>query len=608
MQSQDYVRHCLGAGKSEPSEDQMKGVQLQNPMRLQPSEERSPPDGLGHLEFFFYDSDLLHGNQSGLLSSDEVGSTPHSEVPDTLMPNWPGYGDEPLTEWIINDGDDGAIFQNCSVDNSECGNLKDEFSNTQPKQNTLTDLTVVSSEQIDVAVAVECSFGKKEDVEDTCLSVAAPESTLDRSYSQLSPSANKPVMSTLEKIVALSNVKSTHRVQKVSELKLSTEIVKLLLSLRGSLNRMAIFSCIQMFRMIRRTMEHRIVASVKGCTTEMMLYMADRAKCLSDEYLTAIVSDDPEHLHIQRLLLVREAVWGWVHQHSCFLSSLPWHQRQLLGVTRDLDKHIEIATSKLVPRMLKFGSTIVNDGVMELCNEALRVRDYMRHGKKLSLSSSGVDCQDYTREGKEDLDEEDQYALSRWFTQPAFQKSSQCSTCSRPFSMSLFRHHCRCCGLSHCTLHSSQRRPLLRLGIGLVSPVRVCDKCAVAVDNEVHMDTLIWRKMRVEAYLNTGHAHIKERRDMKSDLHSSETVTSLDESDCTQSESNGEGLIPYNEKCVDRNVDKMIRVADYSLKVIKSTVSLNYPTKLALHTVDILKRYGLSGLAGVLLRKVSDLM
>ena len=28
------------------------------------------------------------------------------------------------------------------------------------------------------------------------------------------------------------------------------------------------------------------------------------------------------------------------------------------------------------------------------------------------------------------------------------------------------------------------------------------------------------------------------------------------------------------------------------------------PTKLVLHTVDILKRYGLSGLAGVLLRKV----
>ena len=65
-----------------------------------------------------------------------------------------------------------------------------------------------------------------------------------------------------------------------------------------------------------------------------------------------------------------------------------------------------------------------------------------------------------------------------------------------------------------------------------------------------------------------------------------------------------DSLIPYNFNCVDRSVDKIIRVADYSLQVVKSTVSLNYPTKLALNTMDILKRYGLSGLAGVLLRKV----
>ena len=324
--------------------------------------------------------------------------------------------------------------------------------------------------------------------------------------------------------------------------------------------------------------------------------------------LTAIVYDDPEHLHIQRLLLVREAVWGWVHQNSCFLSSVQWHQRQLLCVTRDLDKHIEIATSALVPHLLRYGSTIVNDGVMELCNEALRARDYVRNENKLNLSSSGPDYGSQTEEGNEDLDEEDQYALSRWFTQPTFQKSSQCYTCSRPFSMSLFRHHCRCCGLSHCTLHSSQRRPLLRLGIGLVSPVRVCDKCCVAVDNEVLMDTLIWRKMRVEAYLNTTSADTKKKRNSKPDVHSSQSMTAAVESNCAENEgegeSKGEGLIPYNEKYVDRDVDKIIRVADYSLKVIKSTVSLNYPTKLALHTVDILKRYGLSGLAGVLLRKV----
>lgn len=62
-------------------------------------------------------------------------------------------------------------------------------------------------------------------------------------------------------------------------------------------------------------------------------------------------------------------------------------------------------------------------------------------------------------------------------------------------------------------------------------------------------------------------------------------------------------LIPYTYLTVDRGVDKAFRIADLGLNVMKNTVSLNYPTKLVLETIDILKRYGLSGLAGVLLRR-----
>ena len=54
---------------------------------------------------------------------------------------------------------------------------------------------------------------------------------------------------------------------------------------------------------------------------------------------------------------------------------------------------------------------------------------------------------------------------------------------------------------------------------------------------------------------------------------------------------------------MDRGIDKALRVADGTLSVIKNTVALNYSTKLVLHTVDVLKRYGLSGLAGVLMRR-----
>lgn len=47
----------------------------------------------------------------------------------------------------------------------------------------------------------------------------------------------------------------------------------------------------------------------------------------------------------------------------------------------------------------------------------------------------------------------------------------------------------------------------------------------------------------------------------------------------------------------------IFRIADYSIIVAKNTLALNFPTKVVLETVDILKRYGLSGFAGLLLRQ-----
>ena len=45
------------------------------------------------------------------------------------------------------------------------------------------------------------------------------------------------------------------------------------------------------------------------------------------------------------------------------------------------------------------------------------------------------------------------------------------------------------------------------------------------------------------------------------------------------------------------------RVAVGAINVVKSTVSINYPVRLIVETIDILRRYGMSGLAGVLMRK-----
>lgn len=53
---------------------------------------------------------------------------------------------------------------------------------------------------------------------------------------------------------------------------------------------------------------------------------------------------------------------------------------------------------------------------------------------------------------------------------------------------------------------------------------------------------------------------------------------------------------------MDRGIDKASRVVDMGLFMLKSALMCNYPAMLIVETVDILKRYGMSGLAGVLMR------
>ena len=131
-------------------------------MGLQSPQKRSPPEGLGHLEFFFYDSDLLHDadNKSELFSRDEIRGVPGNEISEALMPNWPGYGDEPLTEWQINEVDPNTDLNSASFDDSVNGCSDNQSKELRPKLNQLTDITIASSELIDVAIAVDSKIGR----------------------------------------------------------------------------------------------------------------------------------------------------------------------------------------------------------------------------------------------------------------------------------------------------------------------------------------------------------------------------------------------------------------------------------------------------------------
>lgn len=101
---------------------------------------------------------------------------------------------------------------------------------------------------------------------------------------------------------------------------------------------------------------------------------------------------------------------------------------------------------------------------------------------------------------------------------------------------------------------------------GYTDPVRVCLECEQIIDSEARMDRVQWRLLRVRDFLSGS-------------------------------------LIPYMSRGVDRGVDKALRVVDGTLFVVKTALMQNYPAVLIVETVEILRRYGMSGLAGVLLRQ-----
>jgi hypothetical protein len=139
----------------------------------------------------------------------------------------------------------------------------------------------------------------------------------------------------------------------LSQLKASGDLVlyeyalAALTNMKGASTCMMVSASVLGGRLIDKVLELPFVDAVGNCASETALFMADRTSYLSDRYVSAITANDPESRHIQRLLLAREAGWGSVHKQSCFLSSLPWHQRQLLKITRNLDRKIEKAIASL---------------------------------------------------------------------------------------------------------------------------------------------------------------------------------------------------------------------------------------------------------------------
>ena len=149
--------------------------------------------------------------------------------------------------------------------------------------------------------------------------------------------------------------------------------------------------------------------------------------------------------------------------------------------------------------------------------------------------------------------------------QPEWELASSCYSCNRSFNAALHRHHCRRCGHSYCSSHSNYSHKLPHLGFDGDVAERVCKKCKVVLDSRDLEERVVWRLARCRDYLAGN-------------------------------------LTPYFETGVDTVEDAAYRLTRAAISLARS-IPLGAQAYVALETVEVLRKHGLKGVYGLLLRK-----
>lgn len=148
---------------------------------------------------------------------------------------------------------------------------------------------------------------------------------------------------------------------------------------------------------------------------------------------------------------------------------------------------------------------------------------------------------------------------------PVWQKAEICSACRKPFGPTRLRHHCRLCGYSFCQLHSANAHRLPHLGYDSDVPERVCDPCKRGLLAQNLAERVAWRLARC--------------RDLEA-----------------------QQLTPYFETGIDTMEEAAIRIAHAALATARS-IPLGAQAHVAVETVEVLRKHGLNGIYGFMLRK-----
>ena len=189
------------------------------------------------------------------------------------------------------------------------------------------------------------------------------------------------------------------------------------------------------------------------------------------------------------------------------------------------------------------------------------------------LGDDGITFENLNR-SKESLDdwshdvdfEQARTLVPKPLSRPPWENAMSCYACRKPFGSSRLRHHCRLCGRSYCHLHSRWGHKLPHLGYSPEIPERVCAPCKQVLYGQNLAERIAWRMARCR--------------------------------DCLS----GPDLVPYFDTGVDSIEDAAYRLTRAALHMARS-IPLGAQAAVAVETLDVLRKHGLKGVYGLILRK-----
>ena len=223
-------------------------------------------------------------------------------------------------------------------------------------------------------------------------------------------------------------------------------------------------------------------------------------------------------------------------------SSLPWIDRQLVKEWRtyDLSNLVGSATIASIDE-----SKI--EGTEQLGDDAIADHDD---------DDGDADDHDYVSA---------RTLIPAPLTRPPRENAKSCHYCDRPFGPTLHRHHCRLCGRSCCHPHSDATHRLPHLGYDPNVAERVCARCKSILEERNLAERIAWRLARLRDYLDGG-------------------------------------LVPYFVTGVDTMEDAAVRLTRAAIAMARK-IPLGAQATVAVETLEVLRKHGLKGVYGLILRK-----